>query len=144
MKGFLKIIVLVFALIPLSSANAQFGKVDPNIQISVLTPLPGTRLMKALQAEGRIIYDDFPKDWEKYRFSYLVHRPNGIKPDVVYTGDNYIKDRLYSFPAYHSRLLSTLVYLKSKTKFMTAVMLNKALKKSWQNSHYYNNYGKHL
>ena len=114
------------------------------IQISVLTPLPGTRLMKALQAEGRIIYDDFPKDWEKYRFSYLVHRPNGIKPDVVYTGDNYIKDRLYSFPAYHSRLLSTLVYLKSKTKFMTAVMLNKALKKSWQNSHYYSNYGKHL
>ena len=114
------------------------------IQISVLTPLPGTRLMKALQAEGRIIYDDFPKDWEKYRFSYLVHRPNGIKPDVVYTGDNYIKDRLYSFPAYHSRLLSTLVNLKSKTKFMTAVMLNKALKKSWQNSHYYSNYGKHL
>lgn len=114
------------------------------IQISVLTPLPGTRLMKALQAEGRIVYDDFPKDWEKYRFSYLVHRPNGIKPDVVYTGDNYIKDRLYSFPAYHSRLLSTLVNLKSKTKFMTAVMLNKALKKSWQNSHYYSNFGKHL
>lgn len=114
------------------------------IQISVLTPLPGTRLMRALQEENRIIHNDFPTDWDKYRFSYLVHRPDGIDPEIVYKGDNYIKDRLYSFPAYHLRLLNTFVNLRSKTKFMTAVMLNKALKKSWQNSHYYNKFGKDL
>lgn len=107
------------------------------IQISVLTPLPGTKLMHDLQEQNRIIYKDFPEDWDKYRFSYLVHRPEEIDPETVYTGDNYIKNRLYSFPAYHRRILRTAINLKSKTKFITAFMLNKALKKSWKNSHYY-------
>lgn len=112
------------------------------IQISVLTPLPGTKLMQDLQNQKKIIYNDFPKDWDKYRFSYLVHQPNGIEPKTVYIGDNYIKHRLYSFPVYHQRLLSSIINLKNKKNFITSFLLNKALKKSWKNSHYYKEYGR--
>ena len=35
------------------------------IQLSILTPLPGTELMEQLDNEGRLVYTDFPKDWEK-------------------------------------------------------------------------------
>lgn len=112
------------------------------IQISVLTPLPGTKLMQDLQDQKKIIYNDFPKDWDKYRFSYLVHQPNGIEPKTVYIGDNYIKHRLYTFPIYHQRLLNSIINLKTKKNFITSFLLNKALKKSWKNSHYYKEYGR--
>ncbi len=39
-----------------------------------LTPLPGTRLFAKMQAEGRILADDYPNDWEYYTFTYPVVR----------------------------------------------------------------------
>lgn len=109
-------------------------------QISILTPLPGTRLMEDLAGQGRLIYDDFPQDWDKYRFSYMVHRPEGVAEDTVYTADNYLKRRLYSFPWYPMRLLRSLVSLRNGLHFMIAYKLNQALRRSWRNSHYYEKY----
>jgi len=109
-------------------------------QISILTPLPGTRLMADKIASGDLIYDNFPDDWEKYRFSYMVHEPMGIKPENVYIGDNYIKSRLYAFPLFHYRMLRSFVGLKNPTNFLVAFKLNHALKRSWQNAHYYQKY----
>lgn len=113
-------------------------------QISILTPLPGTGLMDKMQAEERLIYSDFPCDWDKYRFSYMVHRPVEAEIDRVYMADNYIKKRLYTFPAYPIRLLKSLVRLKSLKKFYAVYMLNRALKMSWENAHYFNKYPKQM
>jgi len=110
------------------------------VQISILTPLPGTKLMEQLQKEGRLIYHDFPQDWDKYRLSYLVHVPKQVEGDSIYIGDNYIKNRIYSFPTYQYRILKSLYSLRNLTSFSAAYKLNKALKESWQNSHYYNKY----
>jgi radical SAM superfamily enzyme YgiQ (UPF0313 family) len=53
------------------------------VQLTLLTPLPGTRLMEQLQEENRLIYQNFPEDWDKYRFSYMVHQPKGIDIDTI-------------------------------------------------------------
>ncbi|MGD9076222.1 MAG: radical SAM protein, partial [Desulfobacteraceae bacterium] len=66
-----------------------------SVQISVLTPLPGTGLMEQMKKENRLVYQNFPQDWNKYRFSYMVHEPGGVKVDTIYAGNNFIKDRLY-------------------------------------------------
>ena len=110
------------------------------VQISLLTPLPGTKLMEVMQKENRIIYQDFPQDWEKYRLSYIVHQPNGIDADAVYTGNNLIKQRLYSFPTYQMRMLRSLLSLKNMNSFYAAKKFNVSLKKAWQGSHYYRDY----
>jgi radical SAM superfamily enzyme YgiQ (UPF0313 family) len=107
------------------------------VQISILTPLPGTELMEQLQKEGRLIYQDLPKDWDKYRFSYVVHQPRGVEENTIYAGNNYIKNRIYSFPSYQYRLLNSAYRIKNLTNLYTAYKLNEALKKSWQGSHYY-------
>jgi radical SAM superfamily enzyme YgiQ (UPF0313 family) len=60
------------------------------VQINILTPLPGTDLMEQMQKEGRLVYQDLPKDWYKYRFSYVVHQIRGVKENTVYAGNNYI------------------------------------------------------
>ncbi len=109
-------------------------------QIACLTPLPGTELMEHLQKEGRIIYKDFPKDWDKYRFSYMVYEPKEVKTDTIYTGNNYIKNKLYSFPNYQYRLLKSLFSLRNGTNFVAVYKFNKSFKKAWENSHYYNDY----
>jgi radical SAM superfamily enzyme YgiQ (UPF0313 family) len=110
------------------------------VQISILTPLPGTTLMERLQKEGRLIHTDFPQDWDKYRFSYMVHQPQGVETDTVYMGDNFIKNRLYSFPAYPYRILKSLSNLKNPSNFYASYKFNQALKRSWRHSHYYNKY----
>lgn len=38
----------------------------------ILTPYPGTRLFKRMMDEGRILFSDYPKDWEKYNFTIVA------------------------------------------------------------------------
>jgi radical SAM superfamily enzyme YgiQ (UPF0313 family) len=109
-------------------------------QISILTPLPGTDLMDDIVKDNRLIYNNFPMDWDKYRFSYVVHKPRKIAKETIYAADNYIKNRLYTFPVYPLRLFKSLFRLKNFNTFYAAFKLNQALKKSWQNSHYFNTY----
>jgi radical SAM superfamily enzyme YgiQ (UPF0313 family) len=110
------------------------------VQISILTPLPGTALMDKVIAEGRLLYNNFPADWEKFRFSYLTHQPEGLSVDSVYAGNNYIKKRIYSFPVYQFRLLRSIIRLRRPVGAYLVYKLNQALKRSWLKSHYHRAY----
>ena len=112
------------------------------IQLSILTPLPGTKLMEHLKEENRLVYRKFPQDWDKFRFSYVVYLPHEIDERTIYIGDNYIKKRLYNFPTFPIRLFKSFFYLKNFEKFFAVYKLNQALKTSWQNAQYYNTYPK--
>jgi radical SAM superfamily enzyme YgiQ (UPF0313 family) len=109
-------------------------------QITVLTPLPGTALMEQMQQQERLIFQDFPKDWDKYRFSYMVHSPEGVDIETIYQGNNYIKERLYSFPNYQYRLFKSFSKLRNLRNFLAVFKLNQAYRKGWINSHYRNKY----
>jgi hypothetical protein len=69
-----------------------------------------------------------------------VHRPRGVQPREIYIGNNHIKKRIYSFPAYQYRLLTSFFSLKNNTNFYAAYKFNNALKKGWKNSHYFEDY----
>jgi radical SAM superfamily enzyme YgiQ (UPF0313 family) len=45
------------------------------IQITNLTPLPGTRMYERLMQEGRIFATRYPDDWERYTFVETVFHP---------------------------------------------------------------------
>jgi len=45
------------------------------IQITNLTPLPGTRMYERYMAEGRIFATNYPADWERYTFVETVYHP---------------------------------------------------------------------
>lgn len=109
-------------------------------QISLLTPLPGTRLMEIMKSENRLVHEAFPGDWTKYRLSRIVHRPKGVTPEEVYRGDNYIKKKIYSPFAFVYRMVRSAVSLNNLHSFGAAYQFNRALKKSWENSYYYKNY----
>jgi radical SAM superfamily enzyme YgiQ (UPF0313 family) len=110
------------------------------IQITLLTPLPGTALMEQLKHEGRLLYEDFPRDWDKYRFSYMVHHPEGVDIETIYTGNNYLKDHIYSFPTLQYRLLKSFLSLRNKEVFYAVKKFNQSYKKGWLNAHYHQDY----
>jgi len=39
-----------------------------SFQTSVLTPLPGTKLFEKVKSENRLLYKDFPNDWQKFDY----------------------------------------------------------------------------
>jgi radical SAM superfamily enzyme YgiQ (UPF0313 family) len=110
------------------------------VQIAILTPLPGTKFMEQMEKEDRLLYRSFPEDWAKYRLSHVVREPNGVEPETIYIGDNYLKHHLYSFPWSQYRMLTSFFSIKNLTNFYASYRFNKSLKKSWQGSHYYKAY----
>lgn len=65
-------------------ATAKFSKamkIDIS-QFSVLTPLPGTRIYKQLESEGRILH----KDWSKYDGLHTVYAPKNMTAYELQTG----------------------------------------------------------
>ena len=109
------------------------------VQLSILTPLPGTKLYERLESEQRLIYTDYPGDWDKYRFSYLVHKGEGVTEEQVYAGNNYIKSRLYSPLTFLCRMLKSFLALRNFVSFTAVYKLNREYKIFWQKSHYYKN-----
>jgi len=51
-------------------------------QISSLTPYPGTRLRQQVEAEGRILTND----WSRYTFFDVVYQPKKMSPETLQQG----------------------------------------------------------
>jgi radical SAM superfamily enzyme YgiQ (UPF0313 family) len=61
--------------------------------INILTPLPGTRLFKRLDAEGRILH----KDWSKYDTQHVVFAPARMSAEDLLQGYRTVMRAVYSF-----------------------------------------------
>jgi len=109
-------------------------------QIALLTPIPGTDFIEQLKNENRLLYTNYPSDWDNYRFSYIVHQLNGSTPELIYTADNYIKKNLYAFPTYPLRLIKAIFNIRKPATWLATYKMNEGYKKAWQNSHYYSKY----
>ncbi len=113
-------------------------------QISILTPLPGTELFEQMERSSRLVHTDFPRDWTKYRLSRIVHRLEGVTEEEVYRGDNYIKSRIYAPLSLAYRMARSFLSLRNPINFAGVYKFNKALKKSWEHSFYYQYYSSAL
>ncbi|MBL8878869.1 MAG: B12-binding domain-containing radical SAM protein [Phycisphaerales bacterium] len=48
------------------------------VQVTNLTPLPGTKMYDRYLAEGRLVATNYPEDWERYTFTETVYRPKNM------------------------------------------------------------------
>ena len=78
----------------IAEAAGRYG-VD-NMNVLFLTPLPGTRLWKQLQAEGRIAMNAFPEDWKYYTLNYPVARYKYLSLDQIVHEMNECNGTFYS------------------------------------------------
>ena len=109
-------------------------------QISILTPLPGTDLFKKLDGEGRLNCKTYPEDWDKYRLSRVVHEAVGIDEEGIYRGDNFLKKKIYTGSGFFRRMVKTAAALRSPLKVFLIVLINRAMRRGWMKSYYYDRY----
>ena len=63
-----------------------------------LTPLPGTRLWDQMTAEGRLLLDDFPQDWQYYTLTYPVARYKHLSVEQTIDEMQACDRRFYALP----------------------------------------------
>jgi radical SAM superfamily enzyme YgiQ (UPF0313 family) len=68
--------------------------------VNILTPLPGTKLFKRLEAEGRILH----KDWSKYDTQHVVFSPAGMSAEDLLKGYRKVMKSVYSFDSILGKL----------------------------------------
>lgn len=78
------------------------------MQATIVTPLPGTGLFRRMQEEGRLLYTDFPKDWEHYHFLEVVHQPGKMSPEELSRAMEKNWEQMYEHKVIQKKMLTTL------------------------------------
>ncbi len=86
----------------MAEAAGRYG-VD-NMNVLFLTPLPGTRLWKQMEREGRIAMNAFPDDWKYYTLNYPVARYKYLSLDRSIREMNECNSTFYSTANILSRM----------------------------------------
>ena len=71
------------------------------LQLTVLTPFPGTPLHRKLEREGRLL----DRDWEHYDLGHVVFAPRNLDAAELRAGHDRILARFYSWPSILRRLV---------------------------------------
>lgn len=90
------------------------------MQTTYLTPLPGTRLFDRLNEEKRLLFTDFPRDWDRYDMTEVIFRPNAMPPAVLSETMHTCNCRLHSRSVLLRKAVRTLWNTRSFTAMMFA------------------------
>jgi radical SAM superfamily enzyme YgiQ (UPF0313 family) len=69
-------------------------------QVTILTPFPGTHLLRRLESEGRLLYERF---WDKCTLFDLVFEPKQMTPDELVEGHTWLMSQIYTQEQYTRR-----------------------------------------
>jgi len=105
-----------------SNANA--------IQITYLTPLPGTKLFEELLTEGRIIYTRFPEDWEHYTFAEVTYHPLSITSTELEHTRKYVVRKIYNWAAVFKKFFRTIWTTKNSISSLWALAFHLFLRQA--------------
>ncbi|MDY6932670.1 MAG: radical SAM protein [Spirochaetota bacterium] len=102
----------------------QDTKIDV-LQLAFLTPFPGTKLFERLKMEDRIIYSNFPSDWDRCDMDQLMIIPKLMTVDQLVRGYDYVIHNTLSSYNILKQFLKTLIVTKSVTSSIFTYSLNK-------------------
>jgi radical SAM superfamily enzyme YgiQ (UPF0313 family) len=94
------------------------------MQITYLTPLPGTRLFARLHSEGRLLYTDFPAEWDRYDMTEVTHQPASMEAQALADAMHESSSRLYSRRSIWRKFVNTWCATRSFTTAMWAYSSN--------------------
>ncbi|MFO7965434.1 MAG: radical SAM protein [Desulfobacterales bacterium] len=104
------------------------------LQVTKLTPLPGTKIWEKMHQEKRMLNLEYPQAWDDFRFSRILYQPADMDIEDIYEGYAYLKNNYFSPLVSAKRTLSTLMNLKSLSSTIIAHKINKSYKKAFRES----------
>ncbi len=100
---------------------------DANLA-SFLRPLPGTKLYTRLLNENRILYQDYPNDWRKYR--RVVYKPKNMTAEELESGTYEVIKKTTTLRLSFKRFLNSLSTARSPSISMGLFIFNR-LRSGW-------------
>ncbi|MHC4610363.1 MAG: B12-binding domain-containing radical SAM protein [Planctomycetota bacterium] len=98
------------------------------IQITNLTPLPGTKMYDRYMKAGRIFATHYPEDWERYTFVETVYQPRNMSAAQLDEAIYELRHVAANVPWVWKRTLRTLLRTRSLS---TAVFIH-GMNKGWK------------
>lgn len=86
-----------------------------SVQVSVLTPLPGTRLYEEMKASGRLTLTNYPADWERYDYFEPVFTPKLMSAEIFLKTRRKAWGRIFTRWHMAKSFFSTLIATKNLT-----------------------------
>jgi radical SAM superfamily enzyme YgiQ (UPF0313 family) len=90
------------------------------MQTTFLTPLPGTRLFRQFQKQDRLLYADFPQDWDRYDMTEVVYEPAQMGPAALAKTSGECNERMFAWPVLMCKAARTLWETRNLTATMFA------------------------
>ncbi len=112
------------------------SKIDAE-QLTIMTPLPGTRLYGRLQQEERLLRTDYPHDWEYYDFGEVVFRPRYLAPDELKEGVLQVYKDTTGRTTSLRRALDTATQVKTLHGAAAAYLWNRGYGSAWKRKYEY-------
>ncbi len=83
------------------------------MQATILTPLPGTRLYDRLKKDDRLLYTNYPTDWERYHFHEVSHKPVKMTPQELWDTVEECWTTMWEKKTIYKKMLRTLKETKN-------------------------------
>ncbi len=112
-------------------ADTALGAVQlgiDTIQITNLTPLPGTKMYERFMQEGRIFATNYPQDWERYTFVETVYHPKQMSAQRLDEMIYELRHTAATVPWVWRRTLRTLL----RTRSLTSALFIHGMNKGWK------------
>lgn len=98
------------------------------IQITNLTPLPGTKMYDRYVQEGKIFATNYPQDWERYTFVETVYNPKNMSAERLDEAIFELRHAAATMPWVWKRTIKTLI----KTRSLTTAIFIHGMNRGWQ------------
>jgi radical SAM superfamily enzyme YgiQ (UPF0313 family) len=98
------------------------------IQITNLTPLPGTKMYQRFMDEGRIFATDYPQDWERYTFVETVYHPRNLSADRLDEMIYELRHAAATMPWVWKRTVRTFL----RTRSLTTALFIHGMNTGWK------------
>ena len=90
-------------------ANAAISYGVDTLNLTFLTPLPGTHLWETMESQGRIAADSFPEDWKYYTLGFPVASYMNLSWAEALQEFTSCLGRFYSYPRIFHRFFAGLL-----------------------------------
>jgi radical SAM superfamily enzyme YgiQ (UPF0313 family) len=101
------------------------------VQATAMTPLPGTRLFKKAQEEGRLVHREFPKDWERYNMLEYTYQLSGLNEQEFNKNMKKCMKRIFSKWNMAKKLVKTVGHTKRPVEGIGAYVVNSRFGDLW-------------
>ena len=91
---------------------------------SILTPYPGTKTYEKLNKNGRLLYTNYPKDWDYYDMSEILYKPTQMTEDEFRKAMIQCWVKLHNWRNIFYKFLKSLLYTKSQAAAVVSLLSN--------------------